>query len=480
MKLQLCWEEKVLNKVVFGVVVTSRSCFPDHLAVEARKMILKKLDSMGFSSVIVSERDTPLGVVQTYSDAVKCADLFQKNRNRIDGVIAVLPNFGEETGVSAAIDQAQLQVPVLVQACEDSLEKLQIENRRDAFCGKLSLCNNLYQRGIRFTNTTTHTCSIDSDVFTKDLEFFAAVCRVVKGLSHARIGAIGSRPDPFHTVRYSEKLLQAYGITVSAVDLAEIIFKSREMGMTPEVSQKAEAIKNYGKIAPQYGEEDIIRQAKLCMVIEDWVRENQCDATAIQCWNALEQYYGCAPCLAMSLMGERGLPSACELDVLGALTMYAMNLASGEPSGYLDWNNNYAEDRDKCICLHCSNFPKRFAKAEMEISDLDVLGTTLGAENCFGACKTRVAAGPMTFAKITTDDRNGKIKAYVGEGEFTDDPAETKGGVAVCHVRGLQNMMKYITKNGFEHHVAMNRSSTADVLEEAFGNYLGWEVYRHR
>ena len=160
--------------------------------------------------------------------------------------------------------------------------------------------------------------------------------------------------------------------------------------------------------------------------------------------------------------------------------MYAMNLASGEPSGYLDWNNNYMENRDKCVCLHCSNFPKSFAKAELEISDLDVLGTTLGSENCFGACKTRVKSGPMTFAKITTDDRNGQIKAYVGEGEFTDDPADTKGGVAVCYVPGLQDMMKYITRNGFEHHVAMNRSLIADVLEEAFGNYLGWKVYRHR
>ena len=85
----------------------------------------------------------------------------------------------------------------------------------------------------------------------------------------------------------------------------------------------------------------------------------------------------------------------------------------------------------------------------------------------------------MTYAKITTDDVNGKIKVYVGEGEFTDDPVDTMGGVAVCKVTGLQDLMKYICKNGFEHHVAMNRSNVAAVIEEAFGNYLGWEVYRH-
>jgi len=168
------------------------------------------------------------------------------------------------------------------------------------------------------------------------------------------------------------------------------------------------------------------------------------------------------------------------MDVMGALTMYALYLAAGKPSAYLDWNNNYADDRDKCVSQHCSNFPKSIFGTEMEISTLDVLGTTLGAENCFGACKGRVKSGPMTYAKITTDDRNGKIKAYIGEGEFTDDPLDTKGGISVCKVPNLMKLMDYICKNGFEHHVAMSQSLVADVLEEALGNYLGWDVYRHK
>lgn len=470
-----------MKKMVFGVIVTNRTFFPDHLVVEARKQILSKLERMGYEAVIVSENDTPLGAVQTLSDAQKCAELFKKHRDRIDGIIVILPNFGDEVGVSSAIDMAKLNVPVLVQACDDDINKMQIENRRDAFCGKLSLCNNLYQRGIKFTNTTTHTCAIESEQFTKDLEYFAAVCRVVKGITTARIGAVGTRPDPFHTVRYSEKLLQAYGITVSVVDLSHIIFQALNMESTPEVLAKVEEIKGYGAIPPYITEDKIVKQAKLCLALEKWVEENQCNAVAVQCWDSLQNYYGCASCLAMSMLGEkRGIPSACELDVTGALTMYAMYLATGEPPAYLDWNNNYMEDRDKCVNLHCSNFPKSFFRGDIEISNLDVLGTTLGPENCFGACKGRVASGPMTFAKITTDDKNGKIKVYVGEGEFTDDPVDTKGGVAVCKVPGLQELMKFIAKNGFEHHVAMARGWIADVLEEAFGNYLGWEVYRHK
>ncbi len=181
----------------------------------------------------------------------------------------------------------------------------------------------------------------------------------------------------------------------------------------------------------------------------------------------------------MSMLGEAGYPSACEMDVTGAITMLVLRLASDSPSGYLDWNNNYTDDRDKCVGIHCSNYPKSFFGSEIEISNLDILGTTLGSEKCFGACKGRVAAGPMTFGKVTTDDTKGRIKVYVGEGEFTDDPIETMGGVAVCKVSGLQRLLDYICNNGFEHHVAMNRSLSAKVLEEALGKYMGWDVHRH-
>ncbi len=469
-----------MNKITFGVIITNRSFFPDHLVVEEREKIMRKLECMGYEIVALPLDETPLGAVQTFSDAKKCAGLFRKNYDRIDGIIVILPNFGDEVGVASAIDMAKLNVPVLVQACDDSTDKMQLENRRDAFCGKLSLCNNLYQRNIKFTNTTLHTCDIDSDVFTKDIESFAAVCRVVKGLSSARIGAIGARPDAFHTVRYSEKLLQASGITVSVVDLSEIIAKASSMEITREVREKAGEIKAYGSIPESISEEKIMLQAKLCIAVEAWIKDNGCNASAIQCWDSLQYNYGCAACLSMSMMGEKGIPGACEMDVTGALTMYAMYLASGSPPAYLDWNNNYTEDRDKCVSLHCSNFPKSFFGTGIEISNLDVLGTTIGQDKCFGACKGQVAPGPMTYAKITTDDKNGKIKVYVGEGEFLNDRVDTKGGVALCKVPGLQDLMHFICSNGFEHHVAMNRSLIAGIMEEALGKYMGWEVYRKK
>ena len=469
-----------MKTTTFGVIITNRSFFPAHLVKVERAKILAKLSDKGFNTVILSEDDTPLGAVMTYADAQACAKLFSANRDVIDGILVILPNFGDEVGVSTAIDLARLNVPILVQACDDSLDLMQLENRRDAFCGKLSLCNNLYQRDIKYTVTTQHTCDIDSPEFEADLASFAAVCRVVRGMRTARIAAIGTRPDAFHTVRFSEKLLQKYGITTAVVDMSEIIFAALDMEVTPQVKAKILEIKTYGKISPSIEESKIILQAKLILTIERWVVEHNCDASAIQCWDSIQNNYGVATCLSMSMMGEKGLPSACEMDVTGALTMYALYLASGNASAYFDWNNNFAADRNKCVSLHCSNFPASFfGHSDFEIGNLGVLGTTLGSDHCFGACKAQIKEGPMTFAKITTDDKNGKIKLYVGEGEFLKDPVKTEGGVAVCSVPDLQGLMRYMTQNGFEHHVAMNRSNVAGVLEEALGNYLGWDVHRH-
>ena len=468
------------KKVTFGIVVGTRGFFNPKLAQEGRKQILAKVKAQGYSHVILPKTATAHGAIETRADAKKCAELFQQHRDRIDGIIVVLPNFGDELGVVQTLDEARLDVPVLVQACADTLDAVDVAGRRDAFCGKLSVCNNLYQYGIPFTDTHDHTCDIDSDVFGADLDFFARVCRVVKGLRHARVGAIGARPAAFQTVRFSEKLFQDSGITVVPVDLSEIINQAVQLdSKSAAVKRKLSEIRNYGAIPARIDNEHVLRQAKLTVVIEKWMMENELDASAIQCWTSIQHNYGCATCLSMSLMGEKHMPSACEVDVAGAVSMYALLLASGQVPGFLDWNNNYADEVDKCVCTHCSNFPKSFMGNPIEVSELDILGETLGRENCFGAIKGHVAPGPMTYFRVSTDDRRGTIKAYLGEGQFTDDPFGMDGGIAVCEVPRLRELLGHMCQNGFEHHVAMTRSHCSDVVWEAVSKYMKWDLYRH-
>lgn len=469
-----------MKQQTFGVIVSTRSFFPSHLVKTARAEIAGVLENLGFGCIMVSEEDTQYGAVRTFEEAEICARLFRKNRDRIEGILVILPNFGEELGIAEAITRSGLSVPVLVQACDDEPDKMDMANRRDAFCGKISVCNNLYQRGIPYSLTERHSCRIQSQSFARDLQRFAAVCRVVNGLSGARIAMLGARPAAFGTVRFSEKILQRHGISVQTADLSEIIFQAENYRDQEKIEKKIREIREYAKLPAGLDKDLLNRQARLCLAVENCVEELGCDASTIQCWDSLELNYGCAACLSMSMMGQKGKPSACESDVMGAVSMLAARLAAQSPPALMDWNNNWGDGEDMCVCLHCANFPRDFFQTEIELGSLDVLGSTLGRQNCFGACKGQVASGEMTFVRLTTDDACGVIKAYVGEGMFAPDPVPTKGGVVGCKVDHLQELMRHICRNGFEHHVCFVRGHVADALQEALGIYLGIEVYRHR
>ena len=140
---------------------------------------------------------------------------------------------------------------------------MDLAGRRDAFCGKISVCNNLNQYGIKYTNTTYHTCAIGSEVFTEDIRNFAKVCRITAGLRGLRVAQMGTRPAAFQTVRYSEKLLQTLGIQVIPVDMSEIIFAAKKMEMTEDVAAVVDKIKSYGRLEASVQEENIVKQAKL-------------------------------------------------------------------------------------------------------------------------------------------------------------------------------------------------------------------------
>lgn len=463
----------------FAVIITNREFFADHLVANGRKKVLDRLHELGIDTIVVETETTSLGAVETWDDAQKCAALFRRHQDEIDGIFVSLPNFGNEQGVADAIRESRLNVPILIHAFPDSKDRLTAEGRRDAFCGKLSVTNNLYQYGIPFSLTQSHTLDPDSAEFVTEVEKFAAICRTVKGLTHARIGAIGARPGAFKTVRYSEKLFEATGMSVQTLDLSEVFgWVSRLEDGDGRVSAEIDRIKSYA-IYENVPATSLLKIAKLAVTVRTWMDNNGITATAMQCWESLQRNYGVNVCTLMSMMSDDLMPSACETDIAGTVSMYALTLASNRPSALVDWNNNYDDDPNKCIYFHCGNWAKSLVK-DIRISTAEVLGSTLGVENTWGATDARSPASPLTYARIDTDDRKGVIKAYYGEGRLTDDYlSRMPGNSAVAEVPNLQTLMRYVAKNGFAHHCAMTDSHVAGVMEEALDTYLGWDVYRH-
>lgn len=257
-----------------GVIFGNREFFPDHLVAEARRDITALCAGLGIEAVMLPESAPKLGSVETHAHARACAALFDAHRARIDGILISLPNFGDEKAAADAVQLSGLRVPILVQAYPDDPAALDAASRRDAFCGKISLCNNLQQYGLAYSITSLHTCRPLSEVFRRDLERFLAVCRVVRGLRSARLGAVGARPNGFNTVRYSEKLLQAAGISVCTADLSELLGEAGCLGADdPRAAAWLQDIKDYTRTAGAPGEA-LVKMARLGAVLERWMEAN--------------------------------------------------------------------------------------------------------------------------------------------------------------------------------------------------------------
>ncbi len=466
------------EKTTLGLIVGNRGFFPGKLCEDGRQVMIEVLEAEGFDVVVLSPEDTSYGSVESREDAKKCAALFRQHTDRIAGVVVTLPNFGDERGVAETIKLAGLNVPVLVHAFPDTSAQMDRRHRRDSFCGKMSVCNNLMQSAITYSLTSQHTMDPQGAAFRKDLRDFGACCRVVNGLRGARIGAIGARPAAFNTVRYSERILEHAGISVETIDLFEMIGRVNRLSEDEaDVKDKLARLRAY---MPHEGvpDEALLRMAKFGVGVDRWIMEQELDATAIQCWTALEEFFGIVPCTVMSLLSESLLPSACEVDITGAVGMLALRLACGTPSAILDWNNNYGEDPELCVLFHCSNLPKSMFKS-VKMDSHAILADAVGKENSYGSCSGCIASGTFSYARVSTDDLTGRIRAYVGEGEMVDTPLDTFGGYGVARIPGLPKLLQYICQRGFEHHVAIGRAQVGQALNEAFERYLGWDVYHH-
>jgi L-fucose isomerase-like protein len=305
-------------------------------------------------------------------------------------------------------------------------------------------------------------------------------------LRSARVGAIGARPAAFNTVRFSEKLLERSGISVETLDLSEVFGRAARLTEDdPALKTKLDEMQAYVPAGGVPGE-SLKRMAKLGVVIDRWMADSNLVASALQCWTSMEEFYGIVPCTLMSMMSNKLMPSACETDIAGLVGMYALVLASGKPSAIVDWNNNYADDPDKGVIFHCSNLPKDiFVEESITVEDVPhmdyqaIIAGTVGKENTFGTVVGRVKAAPFTYCRVSTDDLKGRMLAYLGEGELTNDPLKTFGGYGVVHIPNLQGLLRHICENGFEHHVAINLSQTATAVNEALSKYMGWDVYYH-
>jgi len=463
-----------IHKSTFALFFGNRGFFPASLIAQAREDFPRLLRSWGHEVIILDEDATRYGAVETREEGERYANFLRANHGKFDGVILSLPNFGDEFGAVTALKGAG--VPILLHAYPDDLDKMGPALRRDSFCGKLSIMDVFQQFGVKFTALKPHVVDPHSPKFKENVDYFDRVCRVVKHLKRMTVGAIGARTTPFKTVRIDEVTLQRHGITVETLDLAEVIARVKALPADTEAYQaKANFFKEYvlWDGVPARAFDHLI---KLGVVLDEIIQSYQMDAIAIRCWLELQQQLGISPCVLLGALNNNMLPAACEVDLGSAISMYILSLASGEPPVCLDWNNNYADETDKCILFHCGPAPKAMMQEGGRVVDHAILENTLGKGCSYGPNVGRIAPLDFTFANLLTLE--GAINVYLGQGRFTEDPipADFFGVAGVAEVNHLEDVLLYLGRKGHRHHVNLTRGHLQAPLQEALAHYLGYQV----
>ncbi|MFP4381441.1 MAG: L-fucose/L-arabinose isomerase family protein [Candidatus Sumerlaeia bacterium] len=462
------------DKSRFALFFGNRGFFPSSLMKGAREEMPRILKELGHETEIMAADATNHGAVETPEEGEKYARWLAERKDRVDGVILCLPNFGDETGAVAALKDAGM--PIFVQAYPDEADKMGPDSRRDSFCGKISILDVFHQYGVPCTFLKPHTVHPASPRFKENIAVFDSICRVVGGIDGMILGGIGARTTPFKTVRIDELALQRHGITVETLDMSEVFARVRKM------DDAAAAYKDKEKILKDISNWDEVPEpnfknlVKLAVVLDELSEEYNMDAMALRCWTEMQTELGVSPCVVMGVMNETGRPVACELDIGNAVAMYALELASAKPAGLLDWNNNYGDDDEKCILFHCGPMPPSMMVGKGNVTDHSIIANAVGQGCSFGCNTGRIQPGDFTFSSLLT--RDGKIHTYLGEGTFTEDtiPADFFGCAGVAYIPKLQDVLIHIGQEGHRHHVSVTSGRVSEALKEAYTNYLGFNV----
>lgn len=463
------------EQLTFALFFGNRGFFPGELIADARKELIEAVTKNGYNYIIMDESLTRYGAVETIAEGKAYANFLKENEGKYDGIIVCLPNFGDENGASEAFKY--VDVPILIQAYPDEEGKMDFAHRRDAMCGKLAMCNVLRQYNIKYSLTENFTVSPLSKEFDADLDKFGAICRVVRGMKRFNIGSIGARTTAFKTVRVDEIALANKRINVEDFDLSYIFDRMDALKIDdPKMISKMAALSNISDFS-KYKEEKLINISKFAVVIDDLIEEYDLHALSIRCWNELQERYKIAVCVVLSELNERGIVASCEVDTTNAVMMKALRHAANHPVMLLDVNNNFNSAMNKCILFHCGCVPTSLQKqSKGEIQEHLMFKKSYGAESGVGLNVGEIAPNKVTIGSVKTE--NGKVCSFVFDGTLTEDKIEKAffGCGTVLLKENMNDILRYMARNGYKHHVAVTKGQYAAAVEEAFNIYLDYQV----
>lgn len=429
-----------------------------------RKRCIAVLNGIpGLELVVPSEGLTAFGCVGTPEEGRKTAALFR--REDVQGVIIGNMNFGHETSVGAFLSDLRRDMPILHFATRSGPFSPQGNRSTDTWCGQFMTCSAIKRRGFNFEHIIT--CDPEEPQFATGAENFTRACNALSKMKGARIVQIGTRPTGFESQFFSEELMMRnFGQMLIPVDLAAAYARLDAIAAdSPEVLAVVEEIRNSAGSITDELPDSLVNQARLELSIKEIAREYGASAVACTCWTQLQDRYHIAACSTFSRLNSQGIITACEVDVLGAVTMLIMK-ACGlgmTPPDFIDWTDLHPTEPDTWLAWHCGNAACDLCAADCPTKLTANERLALWGPTCHGAIEFRLKDGPVTCGRMV--EYESKYSFFFGSGEVVDIPPFTRGTYGWVKVNDIADWERKMVETGVIHHgVLIHDPKVADAL----------------
>lgn len=441
------------------------SAYTGRLAESMRERCLNAFSKVkGLEIVVPSKELTDGGCVGTIEEGIKVAELFKKED--VKGVIIGNMNFGFETALGPILSSLDKDTPILHFATKSGAYSPEGNRATDTWCGQFMTCSALKRRGFKFEHIIT--CNPEEEIFADKVESFTRACNAIARFKGARILQIGTRPTAFESEFFSEEsLMREFRQVLVPVDLATAYEVMDSIAVDdPRVIAIAKEIRGGVDEIIEETDGSIINQARFELTLKTLKEKHHCDVIASSCWETLQHKYSIAACSTFSRLNNQGIITACEVDVMGALTMLVMNAcALGQiPSDFIDWTDLHPTEDNVWLAWHCGNAACQLCASNCKsvLRMNERLG--LWSPTCYGTIEFRMKDGDVTCARMM--EYNGKFSMFYGNGTAVDIGPVTRGTYAWIKVNDVKDWETKMIETGVVHHgVLIHDKKVADALE---------------
>ena len=387
----------------------------------------------------------------TEAEAIALSDKF--NREGVDAVVLHFASF-PVGAIIPAIAQ-RVKAPIILFANPEEPEAGGIWSQ-NSFCGANMAAHVLHKMNCKYRFAWGR-----SEDAAAVMAPAVRAMSCVRALAATRLGLVGGRVPGFYTSNFDEmKLRRVFGSTVEVIDLLEVVETARGITGT-EAAEGLKRVRESSGGVCAVTEAELQLAGNLFQAFRRTAAKYGLNGLAVRCWPEMSDFYGIAPCAVLGMLNDAGLPTSCEGDIPGAVTMRIQQALSGGPIPFFIDLISFDYQADTAVVWHCGAAPvslcRRFEETELRKHARVDGGDRKGVTNDFS-----LKPGRITLAKM--DETPTGYRMLIAPGTALDTDKFIRGNPLRIKFDGsVKTLIDTVMKQGFEHHYSVVH---ADIREE--------------